>query len=451
MIELRDYQLRFIADLRAAFVGGAQRVVGVAPTGSGKTVVAAHVIASALQLGHRVLFAAGRRELIDQTARTLRTAGVDNLRIIQAQRDEGDRDAPVVVGSIQTLTMPRWLGALPPFELGILDECHHAVAATWAELVSARPAARWLGLTATPERADGSPLGELFETLVPGPTVAQLTALGHLVPCRVWAGPPSLKPGELALTPLDAYQRFAAGQRAGVFCRDVAHATAELELFRAAGVPADVVTGTMAGARRDAVLAAWRSGELLVVTSVGVLTEGFDLPELGCAILARRFNHAGQYLQVAGRILRTAPGKTGATLVDLTGCAHEHGPVEIEREYSLTGKAIRGGNRDAIGQCRDCGSMFSYGPSRCPHCGAEIPIRARAAPRNTDAGVSELGAVKPRQLWWSQLQAKREGFCGRCGRWFPRGTAIRWAKGQRAQHQRCPGPALASVSAEAGA
>lgn len=446
-MKLRPYQEQFIEALRDAFRAKHRCVLGVAPTGSGKTRVASAIVEGALAQGHRVLFAAGRRELIKQTVATLAAVGITDVRVIQAGRDEGRPDAPVIVGSVQTLTGERWLSELPAVQFGILDEAHHGSAATWSELIRSQADARWLGLTATPERSDGKPLGELFTALVPGPSVRALIDLGHLVPCRIWTGPSSLKAGQLAMQPLEAYRRFADGQRAGVFCRDVPHALAELERFRAAGIRADVVTGSMPASRRDDVIAAWRAGDLAVVTSVGVLTEGFDMPELACAILARRLTHAGQYLQIGGRIIRSAPGKVGATLVDLCGSAHLHGPLDLDREYSLTGAAIRGRAADCFSQCRACGSMFLYGPSLCPHCGAEIPTKPREAPRSVGADVTELPTTpRARIPWVSRLLAKREGYCGACSRWFPKGTPILWSKGTRARHQRCPGPPLPSAA-----
>lgn len=454
-VPLYDDQVRFLDDLRGSFRAGHRRIVGVAPTGFGKTLAGATMAAGAVANGHRVLFAAGRRELIEQTVATFTRVGLTDLRVIQAQRDEGRTDAPVIIGSVQTLSQPRWIGALPAVQFGILDEVHHSKAATWSDLVVSQPAARWVGLSATPERSDGKPLGDLFDAIVPGPSVRELIAAGRLVPCRIWAGPATLKPGELAMTPLEAYRRFAAGQRAAVFCRDRAHARAELAVFQAAGVPAAVITGDMSASRRRETLAAWRVGDILAVTSVGVLTEGFDLPELGVAIFARRFNHCGAYLQAGGRIIRTAPGKTGAVLVDLTGCAHEHGPLELDREYSLTGKAIRpAAARDSFGQCRACGTMFLYGPRTCAECGAEIPTRPAAAPRSVGVGVAELGAARPRTPWVSTLPAKRDGYCRKCGRWFPRGTPIFFTQGEAgsARHQTCPAPALMSaVGASPGA
>jgi superfamily II DNA or RNA helicase len=445
---LRDYQLADVDRIRAEYRAGHRSVLYVAPTGSGKTALSSYILRAAAALGNRGLFAAGRTELIDQTVATLATAGVTNVRVIQAERDEGDPDAPVIVGSVQTLSAPRWRGQVPRVKLIVLDEAHHAPSDQYGSIAADQPDAMLLGLSATPERQDGKPLGDRFTSLVVGPTVRQLTDLGNLVPCRVWAGPIDLKPGQLALTPLEAYQRFAAGERAAVFCRDRKHAAAELEVFQAAGIPSALVIGTMSAGKRRDILQRWRAGDIHVVTSVGVLTEGFDLPVLGCAILARRFGHAGLYLQVAGRILRTAPGKTSATLVDLAGSAHEHGPPDLEREYSLTGRAISGVQREAFGQCRECGSMFRAGPRACPHCGAEVPVQARPLPRSVGAGVSELAPARPRIPWVSAMQARREGHCRKCGRWFPAGTAIYFTVGQRgsARHQKCPLPALPSAA-----
>ncbi len=466
-MQLRPHQDQFLADLRGAFRAGRRRVLGVAPTGMGKTLCGATMARGAVGNGSRVLFAAGRRELIRQTVATFaRCAGVDPdqsltatvealsqtttpVRVIQASNDLGSADAPIVVGSIQTLSTPRWLGALQPVQFGILDEAHHGKAATWSDLVDSQPAARWVGLSATPERGDGKAL-DLFDALVPGPSVRMLTDLGYLVPCRVWVGPATLKPGELAMTPLEAYQRFAPGQRCAVFCRDRAHARAELAIFQTAGIPSAVITGDMPDRARDAALAAWRTGEILVALSVNVLTEGFDMPELGVAILARRFNHVGAYLQAGGRIIRAAPGKVGAVLVDLTGCAHEHGPLEADRTFYLTGKAIRSAAaRDSFGQCKACGTMFLYGPRTCAECGAEIPTRPAVMPRSVGAGVTELGQSRPRTPWVSALAAKRDGYCRRCGRWFPKGTQIFYTQGEyrSERHQKCPAPPLQPAGA----
>lgn len=439
VISLRPYQTRAIAACRAAYQRGRRAPLLVAPTGAGKTVIAAHVIHSATTLGNRSLFVAPRRELIGQTVRKLSDAGIWDVRVIQAANDTGRPDAPVIVGSIQTLTLPRWLGRLPQADLVIADEAHHMAATQWSRLATAYPAARWLGLTATPERADGKPLGDIFDDLIVAASVRELTDLGNLVPCRVFAPPRELDTAELALDPVAAYQQHGAGGLAVVFCVTVEHAERTAADLNAAGVSAATVTGVMPAAQRAETLQRWAAGNVKVVTNCGVLTEGFDLPALSTAILARRFGHAGLFLQCVGRVLRPAPGKTHATVVDLAGSVHKHGPPELEREYSLTGKAISSAPRDAIRQCPTCGAVFMMGPTACPSCGATLPRKPTELPRSTGIGVVDIATLPaaPARSFVVSITAKFPGVCRTCGGHIAPGVQIWWAKGERPRHVSC--------------
>ncbi len=441
-IELRPYQQRAIDLLRASYTSGHRAPVLVLPTAAGKTLIAAEIIRGAVARGNPVLFLADRTELIDQTVAKLELAGLTAIRVIQEGDDRGPRDAPVCVASVETLRLPRWSAQLPAARLVIADECHGFLAGSYAYLLSQYPGALLLGLTATPARRDGKPLGDVFDDLVVPTSVRELTDLEYLTPCWVWAGPPDLKPGELALTPLEAYQRHGNAELAAVYCRDRAHARAELEAFRAAGISADLVDGTLTPIRRRAALATWAAGETRVMLSVGCLTTGFDLPTLSVAILARRFSHPTLWLQVCGRVLRTAPGKTLARVIDLGGSAHEHGPPDLPRAYSLTGKAISGVPRDSFGQCRACGAMFGAGPRACPHCGAELPVRESALPRSTGVGVTLLtppvSRAQPREYPKLTI-AKRSSPCSACGGIIQVGSEYVWLTlAKRARHRVCP-------------
>ena len=321
-MNLRPYQERAIEALRASYRSGHRAPVLVLPTGGGKTVIAAAIVAGARQRGHRVLFLAHRAELLAQTARTL---GGD-VRVVQADRDTGPAASPVVVASVQTVAAPRWAERLPPADLVIIDECHHAAAPTWAALAARYADARLLGLTATPQRGDGAPLGDVFDDLVVGASIRELTEAGHLVPCRVYVPAGGDVSGRrLACSPLEAYRRHAGGQRAVVFCSTVEHASEVAERFRTDGVPAGTVTGSTPDDVRARTLAEFRAGELRVLTNVHVLTEGWDDPGCAVAILARSCDAASTYLQAVGRVLRPAPGKDHAVLVDLAGVVEKHG------------------------------------------------------------------------------------------------------------------------------
>jgi len=235
-VQLRPYQERAIAQLRAAYAAGRRAPCLVLPTGAGKTRVAAAVIAAAVQRSKRILFAAHRTELIDQTVEKLAEAEVTDVRIIQADRNLGEASSPVTVASIQTLTTDRWLGQLPTADLIILDECHHVSCDSWGRVVTAYPDALMMGLTATPQRGDGQPL-DTFDAMIVGATVRELMDLGHLVRCRVWGGPPDLKRGQLALDPVAAYQQHGGDRLAIVFAATVRHAHELVTSFRAAGIP----------------------------------------------------------------------------------------------------------------------------------------------------------------------------------------------------------------------
>lgn len=407
-MKLREYQQRAIAELRRAYASGKRSPCLVLPTGAGKTVVASAIIRGAIERGNRVLFLAHRTELITQSVNKLSAAGVHDVRVIQAASDLGNPTAPVTIASIPTLT--RWRDRLPPASLVVFDECHHVVARTWKSLADRYASSLLLGMTATPQRADGSPLGDVFDALVVGSTVAELVALGHLVPCRVWSPPEMLDAGKLAVSPLQAYQQHAEGQRAVVFCGTVERAEAVAAEMTNGGVPTAVVHGALGAEKREKRLAALLTGELRCIANVHVLTEGWDMPEVAVCILERKPQHVGTYLQMVGRILRPAEGKTSATLLDLCGSSLEHGPPELERKYTLDGKGISKANREAIRQCPHCGGVFlarAASDGACPQCGMTLPVREQKKPTVTGVGLVEGKAAVDQLLLNLRAVAKR--------------------------------------------
>ena len=182
-MELRDYQVEAIKNARAELASGKKRVLIVAPTGSGKTVVAAAIIRSAVEKGKRIVFLAHRKELITQTSEKLHAFGVRH-GIIKA----GFAAAPqhsVQVASVQTLA--RRAGAAVDADLVFIDEAHHVTSAnTYQKLLDRWPRARAIGLTATPWRLDGRGLSDLFDAHVLSTTPWALRDQGWLVPVGGW-------------------------------------------------------------------------------------------------------------------------------------------------------------------------------------------------------------------------------------------------------------------------
>lgn len=399
MRQLRPYQTQALDTVSAHWRRGAKAVLLVAPTGSGKTTIGAEAVRRSVARGKKCLWIAHRRELITQAFDRLCSEGIA-CGVIMADDKRADDTAPVQVCSIDTLTAR---GARPVADLVIWDEAHHCAAATWRDLHRAYSGSFHLGLTATPERGDGTPLGDVFEDMVIGASVRELTDMGFLVPCEVIAPPVKLDQGQLALDPVAAYQELGAGRQAVLYTGFVADAHEAARRFVEAGIPAAAVDGAMPMADRDDVLQRFASGDLRVVTNVNVLTEGWDAPQTAVCILGRRVGHAGLYLQMVGRVLRPAEGKTSALVIDLAGSAVEHGTPDEDRDYSLQGNGIarQKSTKEALTVCRNCGRFGRTYP--CKRCGYQ-PERQEIVIKPTKLVTVSQG-TGPVKIDWQRLQA----------------------------------------------
>lgn len=389
MVTLRPYQTDAVRAIYGAFHGGARRVLLSLPTGGGKTVILAHVIARSTA---RVLVLVHRRELLDQCSRTLSALGVDHATLCAG--GDVDTDARVIVASVQTYV--RRMGSSWAPERIVIDEGHHAVAGTWSRILGAHPDARVLGVTATPVRLGGQGLGDVYDALVEGPTVADLMRDGHLSRADVYSLPVLADLGRLRTRAGDyvasdvagefdrptitgdavaTYERVCPGAPAIAFCASVSHAQHVAEAFRAAGYQAESVDGTLdADTRRDRI-AALGDGRLHVLTSCDIVSEGTDVPIVTAAILLRPTQSLGLYLQQVGRVLRPAPGKHRAIILDHVGNVLRHGLPDEVRTWSLDGDAAAATSKRTLGPpppvtCEGCYLQTPRPlPPSCANCG----------------------------------------------------------------------------------
>ena len=442
-LTLRPYQRADIEKLRDQFRQGKTAPLYQLSTGGGKTVVFGDIVRSAAAKGTRVLVLAHRRELVKQASDKLTWAGVAH-GIIAAGLDR-DHGAQVLVASIQTVA--RRLATLPQCGLIVLDECHHAVASTWDALLKSQPGAKLLGVTATPQRLDGKGLGKHcgghFDAIVCGPTMQELVDGGYLAPTKVFIPAAVIDTKGLrtiagdydehqleeraAGVTGDAVAEFAKlpeGTTAMAFCVTVKHAEDVARAFQDAGYRAVAVHGGMPKDERDAAIAGLQDGTTQVLTSCEIISEGVDVPSVGCVILLRPTKSLTMCLQQIGRGMRPKADGSHLTVLDHARNCVEHGLPTEDREWTLDGQRKTPGTvippqpwaclacnhlnppaRPTCAECgaakpwacRECGCRNHASEDRCAECGARRPS-PRAILEMDDAPMVEFTPAKPDPL-----------------------------------------------------
>jgi DNA repair protein RadD len=307
---------------------------------------------------------------------------------------------------------------LPPADLLWIDEAHHCPAQTYRAIIDSYPDAILLGTTATPCRGDGRGLGGIFHEMVECPQVAELIEQGYLVKTKVYAPvDPDLRGvrtvagdyheqqladrmdrPQLVGDIVTHWHKFSERRKTVCFATSVGHSVHIRDEFVKSGVRAEHIDGSTPKPERDASLARLASGEIELVTNCMVLTEGWDMPDVGCCVLARPTKKMGLYRQMIGRVLRPADGKPDAIVLDHSGAVFRHGFVEDRVEWTLDQdkKAVAPRHRERCAnpssrliECSQCGVVGTAGEP-CWNCGF-LPQRP---PHQVEIDVDgELGEV----------------------------------------------------------
>jgi superfamily II DNA or RNA helicase len=384
-VTLRSFQSVDIVRMRRQYGAGASRLCYCLPTGAGKTVVFVFVVASATKRGKRVLILGHRQEICDQISTALTGMGVSHGIIAPGYPAT---IWPVQVASVATIAR-RLNPADQPFDLIVIDECHHATASSWRTILAAYPEAKILGVTATPVRLDGKGLDDIFDQMIVGPDVANLTENHYLVPAVVFTPVrlPNLshirtRAGDYALDQLSAkmserslidravkdYKERCAGVPAVAFGVDRGHSEKIAQAFREAGFRSAHVDGETSRDERKRMIAALGTGELDVLANCGLISEGVDVPAIGAAILLRPTQSLALCLQQIGRALRPAPGKTCAIILDHAGNCLRHGLPDTPRQWTLKASKSKIKERHDLRRCEACGAVNRPAPF-CSNCG----------------------------------------------------------------------------------
>lgn len=398
MLELRDYQQSIIYHTRQSMSFGHTKPLICLPTGAGKTVCFAWMADQSQRKNKTVWFLVHRRELLDQT--------VDTFDRFNIPRDR------IYIGMVATVA--NHPEKLPKPDLIILDEAHHASATTWLKIIDAFPDAYLIGLTATPCRLDGKPLGKIFDDLILGVTTANLIDQGFLSRYRYFA--PSItdlsglkrkgsdfdqeQAAEMLMTKaiygdvLHHWHQYANDLQTIVYCSSVKHSQEIAEAFRADGIEAVHFDGNTPAAERKQIVADFRKGQIKVMCNVNIVTEGFDMSGVDCCLLLRPTMSLVIHLQQLGRALRPAPGKV-AILIDCVGNYVRNGLPDDRRNWNINESIEKPPAYDEKGkllvkQCLQCFYTFPSGPSVCPNCGAEVKLTREEIKNIKDIELEEI-------------------------------------------------------------
>jgi superfamily II DNA or RNA helicase/HKD family nuclease len=420
-VRLEPFQERLLELIAVAREQGRHRNLLVSATGTGKTVMAAvdYARLRGVLPRARLLFIAHREEILDQSRATFRHALRDHVfgeKWVGGSRPE---KFDHVFASVQSLSVAN-LQHLEPdhFDVVIIDEFHHAAAPSYQALLEQLAPLELLGLTATPERADGLPILHWFDDRIAAElrlwdAIEQhrLTPFGYYgihdgldlrpVPWRrgqgydsealsnVYTGNDAW--ARLVFQQLDDHVDDVATMRCLGFCVSVAHAQFMAKHFQAFGVCAVAVSSNTPTVERREALLALAEGRTQVVFSVDLFNEGVDVPAVDVVLMLRPTESATLFLQQLGRGLRTAPNKSVCTVLDFVGTHRQ------EFRFDLRYRGLLGGTRKELERAVETG--FPFLPAGChmelDQVAKEVVLRSvrEAIPSRWASKVAELRSV----------------------------------------------------------
>lgn len=387
-MKLREYQNDIVQSVRNSYKHGKKAPCIVLPCGGGKSVIVAEMAKKTTENGKRVLFIVHRKELCDQIRNTFSRWGVD-MNLCQ-------------IGMVQTVC--RHLDKVPAPSLIITDENHHAKADSYMKIYKAFPKAYRIGVTATPERLDGSGLKDVNDDLIEGVSAKWLIENKYLSPYEYYA--PKLfdiesedvdetggdyngdDVGKKMITKrvfgdvIGHYRQLADGKQTICYCPSIEMSKAMMENFNENGITAAHIDGETPKLARDMLIERFRQGKIKVLCNVDLISEGFDVPDCECAILLRPTKSLTLYIQQSMRCMRYKDGKT-AVIIDHVGNYSKFGLPDNDRKWSLEGKKKE--KITPMLTCEYCYDVFhkfrkdENGKKLyniiCPHCKKPISVK----------------------------------------------------------------------------
>ncbi|KAH0371227.1 DEAD/DEAH box helicase-like protein, partial [Aureobasidium melanogenum] len=357
-IQLRSYQEECIeAVLRHLDLG--QKRLGISlATGSGKTVIFSHLIERVPEPtteATQTLILVHRRELVEQAARHCQNIYPDKMIEIEMGSRHATGVADITVASIQSIMSGDRLSKFDPnrFKLLLVDEAHHIVATRYLDVlkhfrldeasqkVQNNQCPALVGVSATFSRHDGLRLGAAidqivyhkdyldmiegewlstasFTTVQSGADLSKVRSLGKQGDFQTGDLSKAVNNDETNQITVQAWLAQAQDRKATlVFCVDLAHVSSLTTMFRRFGIDARFITSDTPKQIRTERLDAFKNGDFPVLLNCGIFTEGTDIPNIDCVLLARPTKSRNLLVQMIGRGLRLHPGKEGCHVIDM--------------------------------------------------------------------------------------------------------------------------------------
>jgi superfamily II DNA or RNA helicase len=390
MIELRDYQKQSKSKIREVFGQKKQRVILQLPTGGGKTVIFTDIAKSVSELGKKSIVFTDRKELLKQAGGTFEKFGLNPMYLNAETKSVSD--AGLYVAMIETMKRridhPGYAEFIQSFDLIIIDEAHKQNFDKIFQHLGEKQFV--IGATATPYR-DGKmkPLKDYYDEIVIGQQINNLIATGHLCDVIHYGVPiqgldkvkitrgefDDKQMGELYQdTKLFAgvisnYKAHCNGQKALLFCATVKNSITMVEELNAAEISAMHIDANTPKTERETILQDFADNKFKVLSNVGILTTGYDQPDIEVIITYRATRSLPLWLQMCGRGSRTIQGKSRFTVLDFGENTKRHGFWNDDRTWTLeNAKPPKKKGAAPVKECKGCGALIPGNTIVCPYC-----------------------------------------------------------------------------------
>jgi superfamily II DNA or RNA helicase len=393
-MKLRDYQINAINNIRLEFAAGNNRVVLCAPTGAGKTVIFSEITRLTVANGKKVLIITNRKELLLQSNNKLLQFGIEPFILNANTKTVTDKNTSVTVAMVETLhrrlSKPDYIGFIQSFDLIIIDEAHiNCFNKLFSNTTDKQ---RIIGCSATPQRRNPQPALELFyDSIINVCQVGELIEQGFLSKAITYSIPINLKGlkikgGDYDIDQMSQlydnevkyigavtnYEIHSKGKKTLVFCASIKNSQTLTAQFNDRDYEARHFDCYMNDNERNDVLTWFYNTSNAILCNVGILTTGFDCPDIECILLYRATKSLPLFLQMCGRGSRITDFKKMFTILDFGNNIKTHGFWEADRDWSLKNPTKKKTGVAPVKECTQCQALIEANAKVCKYCGYEF-------------------------------------------------------------------------------